>query len=138
MSILHFLNMMLCQFFSLHTPFHIWWHNIEEYKRTLMTKPLNNDHFKISNSPILILTWKYIRINTSNKLPKHIVWFQQTFSTWTIRLMPWLRIKKKKNKYLLSKDQWNQNYYFTLFQSFISSMCGNFLLLVHELMSFFL
>ena len=44
--------------------------------------------------------------------------------------------KKKKNKYLLSKDQWNQNYYFTLFQSFISSMCGNFLLLVHELMSF--
>ena len=98
MSILHFLNMMLCQFFSLHTPFHIWWHNIEEYKRNLMTKPLNNDHFKISNSPILILTWKYIRINTSNKLPKHIVWFQQTFSTWTIiiRLMPWLRIKKKR------------------------------------------
>ena len=27
--------------------------------------------------------------------------------------------KKEENKYLLSKDQWNQNYYFTLFQSFI-------------------
>lgn len=106
--------MMLCQFFSFHKPFHIRMHNIEEYKRTLMTTPLNNDHLKLSNSPILIFTWKYIRIN---------IWYFKEFciqfSTWTIRLMPWTRIQKRKINIFYPNDRRNQNYYLTLFQSLI-------------------